>query len=361
MTTMKTNTNSFGVVASALAGALVALAACNTNTATQPPLTVKPGASASAKNDVGFQAGDSKATALSFNLRLDADASGYELKALPSETEAVDIEIDGPAFKGKKVTATVQKSDFKSGVAAITIENLPIGKVNVAVVVRGAGGKELGRGVSSANVEAGKTNPVKITVKAAPTSGALAIEVDGGGIKPSALLDQRIDRLAIPSLVLVFYGYNGFTRGVLGDPAAAGAGIPAAVAPLDLVKQVGDGTIKDPSKTAIKKGFDGMDKYNSENPAQDRSITAPYYKVALKAVFARDDAAQTALSELLTPDVQVLDMSKDTMFLQSGRALTDDVVDTELKALSGVDAATDKVSANDKPFTTSFPYLARPW
>jgi hypothetical protein len=50
----------------------------------------------------------------------------------------------------------------------------------------------------------------------------------------------------------------------------------------------------------------------------------------------------------------------------NGRRLSDDVVDIELKVLEGAltgaktDVFTDKVDANDVPFTTTFPYVAQP-
>ncbi|MBN8663622.1 MAG: DUF4331 family protein [Chitinophagales bacterium] len=51
----------------------------------------------------------------------------------------------------------------------------------------------------------------------------------------------------------------------------------------------------------------------------------------------------------------------------TGRALADDVIDTELLLIFGGPNGTsnpgltsDKVNANDKPFLTSFPYLATP-
>jgi hypothetical protein len=52
----------------------------------------------------------------------------------------------------------------------------------------------------------------------------------------------------------------------------------------------------------------------------------------------------------------------------TGRALTDDVIDTELLLIFGGPKGTsnsgltkDNVNSNDKTFLTSFPYLATPW
>jgi hypothetical protein len=45
----------------------------------------------------------------------------------------------------------------------------------------------------------------------------------------------------------------------------------------------------------------------------------------------------------------------------NGRALTDDVTDTLLTvACNNGSKISDGVNANDKPFTTTFPYLASP-
>ena len=52
----------------------------------------------------------------------------------------------------------------------------------------------------------------------------------------------------------------------------------------------------------------------------------------------------------------------------TGRALADDVIDTELLLIFGGPTGgsnpgltSDNVDANDKPFLTSFPYLASAW
>ncbi|MBR9915353.1 MAG: DUF4331 domain-containing protein, partial [Algicola sp.] len=52
----------------------------------------------------------------------------------------------------------------------------------------------------------------------------------------------------------------------------------------------------------------------------------------------------------------------------TGRALADDVISTELLLIfGGPDGSAnpgltdDNVDANDKPFLSSFPYLASPW
>ncbi|MES2003355.1 MAG: DUF4331 family protein [Bacteroidota bacterium] len=76
---------------------------------------------------------------------------------------------------------------------------------------------------------------------------------------------------------------------------------------------------------------------------------------------------------LLATDVLTVSTIGTTTFFDgtnvlTGRALGDDVIDTELLLIFGGTTGTsnpgltsDKVSANDKAFLTSFPYLATPW
>ena len=82
-----------------------------------------------------------------------------------------------------------------------------------------------------------------------------------------------------------------------------------------------------------------------------------------------------AFTTLLATDVLNLSLDGETTFynpnsgaLLTGRALTDDVITVELLLIFGGEDFTenptlsnDNVDANDKPFLTSFPYLASPW
>ncbi len=81
----------------------------------------------------------------------------------------------------------------------------------------------------------------------------------------------------------------------------------------------------------------------------------------------------SALTGLLSTDVlNVKKTGKTTFFdgtnILTGRALADDVIDVELLLIFGGPAGgdnpaltKDNVNANDKPFLTSFPYLATAW
>lgn len=76
---------------------------------------------------------------------------------------------------------------------------------------------------------------------------------------------------------------------------------------------------------------------------------------------------------VLATDVLNVSTSKTTTFFDgtnvlTGRALADDVIDVELLLIFGGSAGTsnpgltkDNVNANDKAFSTSFPYLATAW
>lgn len=76
---------------------------------------------------------------------------------------------------------------------------------------------------------------------------------------------------------------------------------------------------------------------------------------------------------LLATDVLNVSLDGTTTFYDgtnvlTGRALTDDVITVELLLIFGGEDFTenptlsnDHVDANDKPFLTSFPYLASPW
>ena len=97
--------------------------------------------------------------------------------------------------------------------------------------------------------------------------------------------------------------------------------------------------------------------------------------LALNSGYTTNALGQTAaqLTGLLATDVlNVSKVAPTTFFdgtnLLTGRALADDVIDTELLLIFGGSAGTsnsgltsDHVNANDKAFLASFPYLASAW
>ena len=125
------------------------------------------------------------------------------------------------------------------------------------------------------------------------------------------------------------------------------------------------------------------DMFNTTIPSQQNAAfqsmfqsnllaLSPAYANGGKNALTQDAAAFTGL---LATDVLNVSLDGKTTFYDgvaantlSGRALADDVITVELLLIFGGEdfsenpgLSNDNVSANDKPFLTSFPYLASPW
>ena len=124
--------------------------------------------------------------------------------------------------------------------------------------------------------------------------------------------------------------------------------------------------------------------FNTTIPTQQNAAFQNMFQTNLEALspafanpgdmnaLGQDSAAFTTL---LATDVLNLSLDGETTFynpnsgaLLTGRALADDVITVELLLIFGGEDFTenptlsnDNVDANDKPFLTSFPYLASPW
>lgn len=123
---------------------------------------------------------------------------------------------------------------------------------------------------------------------------------------------------------------------------------------------------------------DPKDVFNTTTPS---TMGASYQSVfqsrllALNPGYTTNALGQTAaqLTGLLATDVLGVSKTGTTTFFDgtnvlTGRALADDVIDTELLLIFGGPTGgsnpgltSDNVSSNDKPFLTSFPYLATAW
>ncbi|WP_413998547.1 DUF4331 family protein [Flavobacterium sp. W1B] len=120
------------------------------------------------------------------------------------------------------------------------------------------------------------------------------------------------------------------------------------------------------------------DEYNLAIPSTMGVKYQPIFQSRLLALYpgyTTNALTQTAsqFTGLLATDVLNVDKTKTTTFydgtnILTGRALADDVIDTELLLIFGGPAGTsnpgltsDHVSINDKPFLNSFPYLATAW
>ncbi len=101
---------------------------------------------------------------------------------------------------------------------------------------------------------------------------------------------------------------------------------------------------------------DQKDAFNSNTPDRDKAIYTDEVTATLKAL---NSPAVDALAGLLLPDILTVDLSKPVKYL-NGRGLSDDVIDISLQAITGSSTIGDGVNANDRAFSTSFPYLASP-
>lgn len=101
-------------------------------------------------------------------------------------------------------------------------------------------------------------------------------------------------------------------------------------------------------------------QYNTSIPTVDRANFRDEVIATLNAFGITGDAA-SGIADFVLPDVQPVDFSQPTAF-PNGRKPADDVVTAELMLIFGDNQALndDNVDANDKPFLSTFPYLATP-
>jgi len=108
--------------------------------------------------------------------------------------------------------------------------------------------------------------------------------------------------------------------------------------------------------------------FNAGAPATDVSMFQSTALATIEAIRTATDTllpptdtnipAATLVGALL-PDVVTLDFSQPLTF-PNGRALDDDVIDTELSLVLNRSTASDAINANDHAFLGTFPYLAAP-
>lgn len=120
------------------------------------------------------------------------------------------------------------------------------------------------------------------------------------------------------------------------------------------------------------------DDFNAAIPSAMGTKYQPIFLarlLALNPAYTTNALGQTAaqLTNLLATDVLNVSTTKKTTFFDgtnvlTGRALADDVIDVELLLIFGGPTGAsnpgitkDNVNANDKPFATTFPYLATAW
>lgn len=124
------------------------------------------------------------------------------------------------------------------------------------------------------------------------------------------------------------------------------------------------------------------DAFNTTIPSEQGAMFQSMFETnltALSPAFANSTDQNalgqnaTAFTTLLATDVLNVSLDGKTTFFDgtnvlTGRALADDVITVELLLIFGGEdfsenptLSDDNVSANDKTFLTSFPYLASPW
>lgn len=132
------------------------------------------------------------------------------------------------------------------------------------------------------------------------------------------------------------------------------------------------------ARPAVNTVFVGAARKNEFNTTVPSAMNATF-NAQFQSVLTGYGYTQNALGQdkatftgLLVTDVLNVKMSGTTTFFDgtnvlTGRALADDVIDTELLLIFGGAAGTanpgltkDNVNANDKAFMSTFPYLATP-
>ncbi len=133
------------------------------------------------------------------------------------------------------------------------------------------------------------------------------------------------------------------------------------------------------ARPAVNTVFVGSSRKNEFNTTVPTSMNSAFL-TDFKNVLTGFGYSQNALGQdkdafagLLATDVLNVSLTKPTTFFDgtnilTGRNLSDDVIDVELLLIFGGPAGAsnpgltkDNVAANDKPFLTTFPYLAAPF
>lgn len=118
------------------------------------------------------------------------------------------------------------------------------------------------------------------------------------------------------------------------------------------------------------------DAFNGTIPSAMGAIYTPVFSAVLTSFGYTSNALghdKATFAGILATDVLNVSLTGKTTFFDgtnvlTGRALADDVIDTELLLIFGGSTGasnpgltSDKVAANDREFLTTFPYLAAPF
>ena len=138
------------------------------------------------------------------------------------------------------------------------------------------------------------------------------------------------------------------------------------------VERLGNPLVSEVTLAKRSHGF-----HNAGKPSTDVASHATELKAFVTTVAGREAGVANTLASVLLPDMLIVQTDKATNTAgwlswalangYGGRKLTDDVVDAGLAAIFGSllspnnvspGLSTDNVGQNDKPFSTTFPYLA---
>jgi hypothetical protein len=119
----------------------------------------------------------------------------------------------------------------------------------------------------------------------------------------------------------------------------------------DLFERMGRPAIATVFIPAAKK-----DDFNTTSPDRD---VAKFKDDVVASLNSLGSPATDALAGILLPDILTIDVNAPVKYL-NGRGLADDVIDISLQAITGNATIGDGVNANDRPFSSTFPYMAAP-
>ena len=138
------------------------------------------------------------------------------------------------------------------------------------------------------------------------------------------------------------------------------------------VERLGNPLVSEVTLAKRNHGF-----HNAGKPSTDVASHATELKAFVTTVAGREAGVANTLASVLLPDMLIVQTDKATNTAgwlswalangYGGRKLTDDVVDAGLAAIFGSllspnnvspGLSTDNVNQNDRPFLTTFPYLA---
>ncbi len=225
-----------------------------------------------------------------------------------------------------------------------------------------------------------KRNPV---VGVWSTTNRRGFTIDG---KTGAKVNQgpyvQVSRLGSPlvnELVVPYELKDKFNNSTpSGDSQFAGSIVNSHVA--TLLNAIFGTKIKETNRTdlvaAFATGFPKINELSINKDAVSKPATAEYLRLNMSLPYKLGSGPPSPLGAFRVKSDGTLGVGADggdTGF-PNGRRLTDDVVDIELQAIAGVllptsqggtggkpvSVLTDRVGSNDRPFTTSFPYVGLP-